>query len=58
MNGLLYYFRNMDHFADISCIIIILVMRDLSDAVVQKINVRSCKRKFCDTYSDGLRRHF
>ena len=51
MNGLLYFVRNMDHFANISCIIIILVMRDFSDATVKKKSICQ-KESFCDTYSD------
>ena len=40
------FVRNMDHFADIFCIIITLVMRDFSDAIAKKNQyVRSCKRK-------------
>ena len=47
MNGLLYFVRNMDHFADLSCIIIILAMRYFSDAIVKKINMSDhAKGKF------------
>ena len=46
MNGLLYFVRNMDHFADISCIIIILVMRYFS-CYSKKINMSDhAKGKF------------
>ena len=37
----------MDHFADIFCIIIILVMRDFSDAMAKKTNMSDhAKGKF------------